>query len=313
MMKMHTSYQYGVDYVILTKDNLLCSKLYGQLGDKTVNEHEGDRWVHCPHSSTGEQARIDHNGIYLTLAGFIRMVCISRSANANVSMVFDWIQTLIYTHQFGSAEERAELAHDLFKSVLNDKLSGLYCIDLGTIEEVALRMGIDDTQLQAVNDQYSLNKCGQFRLCKFGLSNDISTRIVQHQNKKDGYGRWSRSVSLKWMILLSPSQLHEAEKLLSNLLTAKNYSFEYLDDRGKKHNELILYGPKDELKIRSIYKQILGLFPSKENELCKLIEETQSKCEHAILKMEHECGMEHEPGQDRYHDCPTRGAVVPEG
>ncbi len=88
----------------------------------------------------------------MTLAGFIRVVCVSRSANANVGMVFDWIQTLIYVHQFGSVEERAELAQDLFKSVLNDKLSGLYCIDLGTIEEVAPRMGIDDAQLQSIND-----------------------------------------------------------------------------------------------------------------------------------------------------------------
>ncbi len=290
MLQLNTGYQYDTDYVVLTKDH--------QLGNKSTNEHEDKGWTQCIHpsstslaNSTSGQTRINHNCIYLTLAGFIRVVCVSRSANANVGMVFDWIQTLIYVHQFGSAEERAELAHDLFKSVLNDKLSGLYCIDLGTIEEVASRMGIDDAQLQSINDQYSLDKCGQFRLCKFGLSNDIATRIVQHQNKKNGYGRWSRNVSLKWMVLLSPSQLHEAEKLLSNLLAAKNYSFEYTDDRGNKHNELILYGPKDELKVRSIYKQILGLFPSKENELCKLIEETQSKCEHAMLKMEHEYEM----------------------
>ncbi len=298
LMDDRACYRCGIEYVLLNK-GLLYSKLYNRLVNNNSNDQSMlEEWRYYHHSSStsttnsnSKQTRINYNCVYLTLAGFIRVVCVSRSANANVGMVFDWIQTLIYVHQFGSAEERAELAHDLFKSVLNDKLSGLYCVDLGTIEEVAPRMGIDDAQLQSINDQYSLDKCGQFRLCKFGLSNDIATRIVQHQNKKDGYGRWSRNVSLKWMVLLSPSQLHEAEKLLSNLLAAKNYSFEYTDDRGKKHNELILYGPKDDLKVRSIYKQILGLFPSKENELCKLIEETQSKCEHAMLKMEYDYEM----------------------
>lgn len=284
-----TAYKYVVDYVILTFNHKLPLNIYDQLNNSsdTLTNEEGRYYRDLP-ISDGEHKKIpiNHDHLYLTLAGYIRTASISRSGNANLSKVFDWLCDVVYTHQFGSDDERMEMAQDLLKTVLNDKLSGLYCIDLGTIDELAGRMSITEEELQAVNSSYSIEKCGSYHVRKFGLSKDISTRLTQHKNKKDGYGRWSLNVSLKWMILLSESQLHKAESLLSTLFTADGYSFVHTDEHGKRHDELILFAPKDETKIRSIYKQVLGLFPSKENELCKIIEENQCRFESQILKME---------------------------
>jgi len=86
--------------------------------------------------------RIDHDKVFLTLAGFIRVVCVSRSGNANVAHTFKWIQSLVYVHKFGSQEERQVLSQDLLKVFLNDALSCLYYIDLGTFNELYEKMGI---------------------------------------------------------------------------------------------------------------------------------------------------------------------------
>jgi hypothetical protein len=119
------------------------------------------------------------------------------------------------------------------------------------------------------------------------LSKDISTRLTQHQNKKDGYGRWSTKVSLKWMVLLSDSQLSEGESLLAEKFKAKGLSFTYTDESGKAHNELIMVSPRDESKVKTIYKQTVSYFPSKENSLCKLIAEMQVQHELDLLKLEY--------------------------
>lgn len=46
--------------------------------------------------------------------------------------------------------------------------------------------------------------------------------------------------------------------------------------------------PKDESKVIQIYKQTLSYFPSKENDLCKLMAEMQTNHKLALLKLEHE-------------------------
>lgn len=241
-MNIHILILKEVDYVVLTFDHKLPLNIYNQLDnspDASMNE-ECRYYPHWGQSSIGdaehEKIRINHDHLYLTLAGYIRTASISRSGNANLSKVFDWLCDVVYTHQFGSDDQRMEMAQDLLKTVLNDKLSGLYCIDLGTIDELAGRMSITNEELQAVNSSYSIEKCGSYRVRKFGLSKDISMRLTQHKNKKDGYGRWSLNVSLKWMILLSESQLHKAETLLSTLFTADGYSFVHTDEHGKRHD-----------------------------------------------------------------------------
>ncbi len=61
-----------------------------------------------------------------------------------------------------------------------------------------------------------------------------------------------------------------------------------MDSDSINHNELIAVAPKNENKVIQIYKQTLSYFPSKENELCKLMSEMQTNHELSLLKLEHE-------------------------
>ena len=263
LLKEHSSYKQDIDYKIL----------------------KNPKMVQCTISSSSENSnkkeRIDHNYVYLTTAGLIRAISVSRNANANIVKLFDWLCDLFYVHKFGSYEERSELAQDLLKTILNDKLSGLYCISLGTFNELYDTMNI-------CKETYPSETHSKHNIYKFGLSKDIGTRLVQHKNKTTGYGRWSNKVSLKWIILLSESQLSEAEGLLSEKFKSKGLSFDYVDSDGISRNELIAVAPKDESKVVQIYKQTLSYFPSKENDLCKLMAEMQINHELALLKLEYE-------------------------
>ena len=164
---------------------------------------------------------------------------------------------------------------------LNDKLSCLYYIDLGTFDDLYEKMNIS-------RDEYPEDKYGSYRIGKFGLSDDVSSRITQHKNKKDGYGRMSSNVSMKWAILLSPSQLSKAENLLSTLLKAGNFDFSYTDTTGAGHKELIMFAPNKEHQVKKIYKQVLTLYPSRENELASMIEDNEAKYEAALLKKDYD-------------------------
>ena len=124
LLKEHSSYKQDIDYKIL----------------------KNPKMVQCTISSSSENSnkkeRIDHDYVYLTTAGLIRAVSVSRNANANIVNLFNWLCDLFYVHKFGSYEERSELAQDLLKTILNDKLSGLYCISLGTFNELYDTMNI---------------------------------------------------------------------------------------------------------------------------------------------------------------------------
>ena len=253
LLRDNASYQSTIDYVILEAEEIhyWCSPT----SLKNTNENE----------------RVNWDCVYLTLSGLFRVASVSRIPNANLLKLFNWLLNLFYIHQFGSYEERNELARSMFNQVLNDTLSGLYCIDLGTFNDLYDSMNIS-------RETYPPEKYGKYRVCKFGLSKNISTRLTQHKNKKSGYGRWCSDVQFKWLILVSPSQLSNAEGILSSLLKADGYTFNH-STNNHGHRELIMFHPAKEEKVRIIYRQVLDLYPFEENKLSKALEDTQSRFE----------------------------------
>jgi hypothetical protein len=127
-----------------------------------------------------ESSKIDRNNVFITLIGFIRVIFVSKSGNENIQLMFNWILDLVYTHKFGSTEEREEL-------------SGLYYINLGTFNELYDNMNIS-------KEEYPPDVYGNFNIGKYGLSEDVNNRYKQHSNKKDGYGKFSSNIDFKWMI-----------------------------------------------------------------------------------------------------------------
>ena len=171
--------------------------------------------------------------------------------------------------------------------ILNNEVSGLYFIELGPMKDLYGPMKIS-------TEQYPQDSFRDFTVGKFGLSKDISSRFAQHQSKKNGYGRWCNTIQLKWMILMSPSQLFKAESILAGLLKANNLKFDHVDEFGKSHDELICFDVAKEGKVKSIFKQVMGMFPSKEEELAKAIEDNKKMFEQELLAKENELKLRNE-------------------
>ncbi|KAL3674197.1 hypothetical protein V7S43_000157 [Phytophthora oleae] len=149
----------------------------------------------------------DHNTVYLTLVGFIRVVVKSRAGNDNLVRAFDWIANLVFVAKFGSDEERRELTRNLFSHTLNEKTSGLYFVEIGCLSDLYDSMQIDKTLYPSD---------GEYRVAKFGQAEHIPARITDHKSEAAGYGRWSKTVEYRWSVRLAPSQLNAAERLLQN-------------------------------------------------------------------------------------------------
>ena len=208
------NYKYGKDYVVMSNDSSHLK--WGSHSKEAVNQNDPStdsvhdhskeavnqndhRPIRAMNHSKENNDKIDHNDVYFLTNGFIRAAYVSRSPNANMEKILDWIDTLYYTHQFGTSEQRYELSLDLTKTILNDKLSGLYCIEIGIFENLHEPMQID-------LEKYPLEVYAKHKIYKYGLSIDINKRLAQHKNTKDKYGRWSDNISLKWMILMPESQ-----------------------------------------------------------------------------------------------------------
>ncbi len=269
MLMNNTSYQLGIDYIIAEEYQ---TQYYCVLEFPSILE------------TSLKTKGVNHDLVYLTTAGLIRLVAVSRNPNANLGKLFEWLVTLFYVRQFGSYEERNDLAQSLFKQVLNDELSGLYFIDIDKLDNLYDKMQIS-------RETYPSEKYGSYRIGKFGLSNNMKERLAQHKNKKNGYGQFSNDITLKWSILLSPSQLSKAEDILSNLLRANGFSFQY-DNFNKKHKELIIFEPSKEHRIKAIYRQVMTLFPSKENELAKTLEDATCAFENRIKLIQMEANQQ---------------------
>lgn len=240
-------------------------------------------------SSVGKITAGDYHkdDIYLTLQGLLQVIFTSKSGNENKDIMLDWIVGLVYTHKFGSLNERTKLAKkltkDFSKHMLNKNISGLYYVDIGKLDDL-----YDTTNIS--RDQYPPETYGEHRIAKFGLATDIFKRVNDHRSTADGYGRWSTTIEHKWSVMMSESQLSKAEKHLSDMIKLSEFKFDYTDPFGKKHMELIIVQPSKECKIKEMYRKLLDLFPNKENELLKELasREEQYEAKEAKIKLEYE-------------------------
>jgi hypothetical protein len=220
--------------------------------------------------------------VFLTLNGLLQVIFTSKSGNANKDAMHDWIIGLVYKHKFGSKTERVELAKELTKDfskhMLNKSISGLYYVDIGELNDLY------DT-MQISRETYPPEAFGNYHIAKFGLGEDIFSRVKDHKNAKSGYARWSKSVEHKWSVMVSPSQLSGAEKHLKTMLKANGFTFDYTDPFDKKHIELVMVAPMDEPKLKGIYRDLLKLFPSKENELAEALSSAEERHNLSLMSL----------------------------
>ncbi len=212
--------------------------------------------------------------MYLTLNGLLKVIFSSKSANENIIQLRNWVIRLVFTHQFGSIEDRGNLAIELtnYKCNLND-IPGIYCIRIGKVKDLRDLMNISE-------ELYPAKEFDSAYVIKFGRAEDIMSRFAQHC-ARTGYGRYGK-ISLDWFVMMPKSFLSKAENNLAQFFKSSGMIFEY-NDGSKDHNELIIVKPGEERKqLKNKYKELIGAFPNTINDLSKQMTTMQSEFEQKL-------------------------------
>jgi hypothetical protein len=246
-----------------------------------------------PNDSTNESTEKPiWSRTYLTLAGLLKVIFSSTSANENIMQLHNWIIHLVFVHKFGSPTERMDLVETLtpYKKCLN-KLSGIYLIRIGKVKDLRKSMNIS-------NDLYPDNKFDNACVFKFGRSDDIMTRFKQHCDRT-GYGKYSDSISLEWFVVIPPKLCSNAESDLSKYFDLHQFKFAF-SDGSKDHTELIIVKPGTEKKhIKDKYFELVKNFPGDANAIIEqmtqikldrdqLIDRMNLQHENELLKVQHQ-------------------------
>jgi hypothetical protein len=205
--------------------------------------------------------------IYLTLAGLLKVIFCSTSANENVVCLRDWVIKLVFVHKFGSYTERIDLAETLtpYKKCLTN-LSGIYLICIGKVKDLRESMNISD-------DLYPSSEYATARVYKFGRSSDIMKRLKDHCCDRTGYGKYSKTIAMEWFVVIPKELCSNAESDLNKYFETNQFKFAF-NDSLKDHTELIIVKPGDQMKhIKGKYFELVKDFPTETNALIKQMTE----------------------------------------
>ena len=218
---------------------------------------------------------------YLNLNGLLKVIFSSKAANQNIIQLRNWVIHLVFTHQFGTTEERETLSLELnnYKSSLND-IPGIYCVRIGKVKELRESMNIS-TELYPAKDFDSAY------VLKFGRAEDVMNRFANHY-ARTGYGTYGK-ISLEWFVMIPKTFLVKAESNLAEFFKSSGMMFNY-NDGNKDHSELIIVKAGLERKqLKEKYKELVDVFPSNINEISKQMNAMKTDFEHKLYCNELQC------------------------
>ena len=225
-------------------------------------------------SLTNEQRDNKKPSLYLTYNGFLRVLFVSR--NQNAKQFRKWAEKILFTCQFGSKENKEELAsellnvnvrsiRDVFKSSVNS-FPCIYLFELGKVSQLRDIFNISND----IDDNMTIYK--------YGMTDNMKERILKHIND---YGKMKNvNMKLKLFSYIDVKYKVNAEQDLRLFFNSINIKLE-LDGTGEagNRNELIVINEK-------MYKMVEKHFKTVSNEYLGATREIQEKMEK--MKNEHE-------------------------
>lgn len=187
--------------------------------------------------------------LYLTYNGLIVVLFNSRTGRARDFQ--NWTLNILFTHQFGTNEEKQQLSADLInvnvkilRSILDKSTSALSCIymfKLGTCKDLR----------QSFNIPFSYND--DLILCKYGRTNNLSRRTLEHNDTFKKYKLIDNSnviIDLIIFTLIDNAFTSDAETELKTFVSQFSYNYDTLE-------ELIIINNTSHLKLlNSLYDTI---------------------------------------------------------
>ena len=194
--------------------------------------------------------------VFLTLSGLIRVLHVSRTKNA--VHYCDWVKHIVYTHQFGTQEQKEELAASvlgvsakIIKSLYNavtDQIPCVYLFTLGYVKDLRTSM-----QLSDVYDDDDV-------VSKYGFTKDLTRRTGEHIKK---YGKIANStLRLKHYTCIDPLYVSNAEVELKSFFDALEFKLDY-----ENEDELVVIPRHKEKYVIQQFTLIGAKYVGHNNEL----------------------------------------------
>ena len=233
-----------------------------------------------PKSKLGSDAQITNDTknrrMFLTWDGLFKVLFSSNSGNKLRQKMATWVTKTMFIHQYGNEEERTLLANNLvkaYKICLNSK-SGIYLNKIGKVKDLRESMHIS-------KDKYPDDN---MIVCKYGKSNDMIRRFLEHSSKTS-YGSYG-DVSVLSFAFIHVDYITECENALKYYVNSNNIKFEFTDSTNKRHDELIIGNTYDIGNFKKCFSELITIHSSKsDTELARTIIATEQRHELEITKL----------------------------
>ncbi len=227
--------------------NLKQSLLDNKKGNYERNIHfkTFNRKITVGNSDHKQPNKKQKTSLYLTYKGFLRVLFVSRNKNAEKFQ--DWAEEKLFTMQMGNQDKKEELGCEIlnmdvkaYRAVFKNHACDFPCIYL-------LKLG----QVKDLRSTFNIDPIVTDNLCiyKFGNSNNIERRMLEHQND---YGKM-KNVKLEMSIFhfIDSKYLYEAETDIKQFFKNFKKSIE-VDGR----NELVALDEDGLKQTKNLYRMV---------------------------------------------------------
>lgn len=160
---------------------------------------------------------------YFTYTGLLRCLFVSR--NKNAERFQKWASSILFTHQFGTQEDKDKLAskllgvhHKAVREVFKASSTTIPCVylfTLGTAKQLRKSMKLPNT----INDDQII--------CKYGMTESLERRTYEHNRTFSKIKK--TDLHLKYYAYIDPQYVSEAETDMGDYFAALNANIEFKD------------------------------------------------------------------------------------
>jgi hypothetical protein len=244
------------------------------LNDKNTSYKNNEDYVlfNRPHSM-GSVKNKPIKTLFLTYEGILHVLYSNR--NKNTRQFRSWATKTLFTHQFGTQEQKDKLGAELqnikyqsFTDVFrkyNNKLSVIYLIRIGKVKDMRKSLDIPSS-IPDTNYIY-----------KYGFTDDLNRRYKEHVKTYSQYE--GSNIEMETFSFVEPKYNSNAETDIKDI----NDSFNTIH-KFEKFSELIILDIKQKEATKKIFQAVSKKYMGYSEELQKEISELRNEIE--ILKME---------------------------
>jgi hypothetical protein len=200
--------------------------------------------------------------LYLTFYGLVKLLFVSRSKSAEHFQ--KWAYKNLFIVQMGTSQSKQKLASkllgttpDIIKIFIKSTIESISCVYLfmiGIVKNLRESMNIDE---KYDDDDIVL---------KYGMTGDLLERTGDHEKL---YGSLEgANFQLIYQCHIDPIHISKAETFISKFFNLANSKYKYIDNKNKKHTEIIIVTKKFlRTEIKEKYTELNSLYGGKIKEV----------------------------------------------